>query len=475
MNAQSINQNQFSAEDDQIRSSQELDDEVPDEPHHLDDGIQVTVHASEDEFIDSDDEICFSQQPVNLQDKPPIIEQIAEVEPQPGTSGMATGNVGMAPQWCGTAEEFKEMVNQMVLDGIKQGMEVINRQTITGNVGMTAMHTLEAVNQPLNLNEFEQISTPVQKIVKETVLSVPKIKSPSDTTLYTQALHKSNPVDDIQEPVVDRIANFVENIRLQTPPMRQVRNSTPQQPLVQPAETDPLVDVEPPRDDPELAAARARTEKILLESEKFKVNITAPQGRLSDLKQLVDIDENILRLREMDSDDDFFHVTCHADQSVKTKIEAGEFIDLERLLPKEKGGMMDCRDEQQLELVTRGGNTFFAPRANERKINGIRKWEQAFCVFAAIYCHANPSRSAEIWEYVYIINSAASVYSWECVSFYDQTFRQLMATKPMRSWSKTYLQGWNLALNTVGSQSRHGGGRASSDRSSGAQTSAGHD
>ena len=36
------------------------------------------------------------------------------------------------------------------------------------------------------------------------------------------------------------------------------------------------------------------------------------------------------------SDDDFFHLTCHIEPSLIHKIEKGEFIKLEKLLPKEK-------------------------------------------------------------------------------------------------------------------------------------------
>ena len=99
-------------------------------------------------------------------------------------------------------------------------------------------------------------------------------------------------------------------------------------------------------------------------------------------------------------------------------------------------------DDNVMELVSKGGATYFAPRSRDSpKINSIRKWEQAFRIYAAVYSKANPSRASEIWEYVYVINTAASAYPWECVAFYDFTFRQLMAAKPMRSWSKTYTQG----------------------------------
>ena len=64
----------------------------------------------------------------------------------------------------------------------------------------------------------------------------------------------------------------------------------------------------------------------------------------------------------------------------------------------------------------------------------------------SIYTESNLQRAAEIWQYMYIINLAASAYQWENVTSYDLTFRHLMAYQPQRSWAKTYNQGWNLAM-----------------------------
>ena len=91
--------------------------------------------------------------------------------------------------------------------------------------------------------------------------------------------------------------------------------------------------------------------------------------------------------------------------------------------------------------------TFLAPaQERDQKINGIRKWEQAFRVYAVVYCATNPGRSGEIWQYIYTINSAASSYQWDNVAFYDHTFRQMMSERPHRNWAKNYAQLWQLAL-----------------------------
>ena len=126
----------------------------------------------------------------------------------------------------------------------------------------------------------------------------------------------------------------------------------------------------------------------------------------------------------------------------------GQYVDLDKLLTKNhhfyKG------NDTRMGLFSCDGLMYFAPANDcEPKITNIRKWEQPFRVYAAIYSKANPHRASEIWQYVHIINSAASTYQWSNVSEYDFTFRQLTHEYPDRSWAKTYLQGWNLIMRDV--------------------------
>ena len=59
------------------------------------------------------------------------------------------------------------------------------------------------------------------------------------------------------------------------------------------------------------------------------------------------------------SDDDFFHLTCHIEPSLIPKIEKGEFVELEKLLPKDKIGR--SAEENHLEWVQHDGGTFLVP------------------------------------------------------------------------------------------------------------------
>ena len=280
------------------------------------------------------------------------------------------------------------------------------------------------------------------------------IKSPSDTTLYTPTLKKDYEsqcgrigvslalAGDDQKDLISQISDFVEKVRQQTMAKenRFDREATPT------PSTSGFGRCEIPtndrvRDETEsLRMAKKSAEEIVINSEKFKASIYPPPGTE------IDLDEIIKKFKQAfsESDDDkFFHITCHVDRNLRLKIEKGEFVDLEKLLPKEKKRF---GDNNVMELVNQNGNTYFMPAERKGKVTNIRKWEKAFRVYTAIYCNAHSHQSAEIWQYIYVINLAASSYSWDNVYYYDYTFRQLMEAKPNRSWGKTYNQLWNLAL-----------------------------
>ena len=171
--------------------------------------------------------------------------------------------------------------------------------------------------------------------------------------------------------------------------------------------------------------SKARREQMV-DTEKYKIALEKPTPGMI-------IPSNVrMGNSGLDEDDEFFHLTCHVDHLTRSKIEQGEFVELEKLLPRDKFR----KSNDRLELIHRDGATFFAPAGGESKITNVRHWEQAFRIYAAIYSMANPHRSAEIWQYVYVINTAASSYVWDNVANYDFTFRHLMAENPQRSWAK---------------------------------------
>ena len=204
-------------------------------------------------------------------------------------------------------------------------------------------------------------------------------KSPSDTTLYSPALHRMN-VDDIS--LIDKISNFVESIRLDERNRVRSRSSKSKSHGKGTVENSPVAATpsgdtrrvehastsrcgcnrsRSPRENLK-GGCRSRsssllpqphtsevTDQLLVQAEKFKAHIQAPRGNHSDFLMpydyeklrskfvrpdgLAPIDSEILFLRNFDQDDEFFHVTSQIDPSLRIKIERGDFIDLERLLP----------------------------------------------------------------------------------------------------------------------------------------------
>ena len=81
-------------------------------------------------------------------------------------------------------------------------------------------------------------------------------------------------------------------------------------------------------------------------------------------------------------------------------------------------------------MIQKDGGTFLVPAKRDTKINSFRRWEQAFRVYATIYFASHPKRAKEIWQYISVINTAASAFYWENVYNYDVTFRHLMVSIP---------------------------------------------
>ena len=210
----------------------------------------------------------------------------------------------------------------------------------------------------------------------------------------------------------------------------------------------------------QISNARNIAENAIIEAERHKARIQQPNRGKSEFCSPNPIDFNnqmrtpkcdteVLRhLRYLDSEDDeFFHTTCHIEETLKEKIGKGGFVELEKLIQK-RILQSGPKDDSRMQLVNRDGVSYFVPSIDrETKIDGIKKWEQAFRVYTTIYCKANPTRAGEILQYVDIIHRAAAIFNWDNVARYDYVFRQLMATKPHRSWAKVYTQMWNITLN----------------------------
>ena len=313
-----------------------------------------------------------------------------------------------------------------------------------------------------------------------TVKAKETIKSPSEPTIYQQAISKGTERErgnprffyhdaspqlitrsyDTNKPQIDQsdqndkgielIDHFIKSIRLE----HEDGEAAPG--------TGATTSKEDKTQRDRVAYAKEISDKAIIEAEKSKAKIQLPEGKSEithspfmqrSYPEGTTFNSEINRFRQLlqsviadNDDDDFFHITCHLDQQLITKIQKGGYVELEKLLQKPEHLRTEI-DNRQV-LINKDGEQYYVPYRGKDsvKISGVKKWEQAFRIYAAIYCQKNPERSVEILQYVDIINQAATKFSWEKVAKYDFIFRHLMDKKPTRSWAKTYTQGWTLEL-----------------------------
>ena len=290
--------------------------------------------------------------------------------------------------------------------------------------------------------EGTSVITPNLGLGLDKFKTVEKVKSPSDTTLYAPGLNKSDKMN-IQDELIEKISDFVEGVRLSSATNTNRRRSQ-DEPRAGTSSQSPM-DARK-----EMKQAHEAANDLILEADRYKAEINPPKGNGFNSIEVVRNERFFIGVGDgkpdvIFEDDDFFHITCHVEPGLRIKIERGEYVDLERLLVKDR--FKRRSEDQALQFYQSEGHAYLAPSDHgTNQINSVRKWEQAFRVYAAIYSRANPSRAAEIWQYVYVINTAAASFIWENVAFYDFTFRHMMAQNPMRSWAKTYTQMWNIAM-----------------------------
>ena len=360
-----------------------------------------TDHVAEDGMADSDES--------DVEQIVEVPEQIREdrICPEEGSDmliGTTAGNVSKE-------EQFKKMLADPTMKRVFDSY-IDSRIHDIRTDGKTAKGKIA--------------NTPALKVVKNLV-----VKSPSDTTLYTPAFKKSTQESNnshvvnvfntnralinqqhthlLTDPgqchgdrIVDKVSDFVDAMRLEA---EQHDLNEPQPGTSRKGNNVPVVD-------PDYELAKKRAQHEVVESEKLKANVAVPPGEDRMFHQVVtslgmnqgilERNENVggnphfCNLNENNigsvsiprlvgdgfglSDDDFFHLTCHIDVGLRQKIEKGHFVDLEKLLPKSRSRISD---DTRMEWVHRDGGTFLVPASdNNVKINGIRKWDQAFRVYA---------------------------------------------------------------------------------------------
>ena len=451
------------------RSHMFVEQQIPNDDQIADDGVRVTVNESEDEEFDyndldeeaddfaidaapgpsevGDSEITFRRRKANNELK----------TPRRTSKGPA-----------GLDDLFNEFLEEKLVEAQRDGQDdrIHLIKKLTGKNPEKNTTQLEGKK-----GKFSQSNGNSQGCDNALM------KSPSDTTVYAPALTlnkgPTSPVGTIlrrnkqtiegntdlsnmltgdDDEIISRISNFVDAVRLEQRQQGQQEEK----------DDDPQPRIRSAVEIPGQEEAEKRADNAVLEAEKYKATINDVPGRSycscsssNDSPQAQGghmSGNNFQNARRLNigtgvSDDDFFHLTSFIEDGLRKKIENGDYVELERLLPKDRFNMWTSSDsETKMIWVQRPEGTFLVPEKRDIKINSFKRWEQAFRAYATIYCTAQPDRAREIWQYISVINTAASSYIWENVYNYDVVFRQLMEFNKNRSWAVTYNQMWNLTM-----------------------------
>ena len=140
-----------------------------------------------------------------------------------------------------------------------------------------------------------------------------------------------------------------------------------------------------------LAEAQKRADNAVIETEKFKATVAYPPGESLRFHSGDGIgvigsaagaavfknssrEGNFVGNGTNLTDDDFFHLICHIDVALKQKIEKGDYVDLDKLLPRDKANPnITHGDYEKLEWVQSEGSSFLVPAKRQSRINSFRR------------------------------------------------------------------------------------------------------
>ena len=173
---------------------------------------------------------------------------------------------------------------------------------------------------------------------------------------------------------------------------------------------------------PQQVTAKIYADQKIVEAECFKAMVMQPEGMYKHQLMVNELSNTAtgcvppVNVKAHEDDAKFYTSTSHIDDKTEGKICYGKFVEMDDIVPKKCNSSQQIEGEQFIEY--REGHTYWAQKKDSaHKVDGIKKWNLAFRVYATIYSQANPHRASEMIQYVDTINSAAGTWSWENVAY----------------------------------------------------------
>ena len=177
-----------------------------------------------------------------------------------------------------------------------------------------------------------------------------------------------------------------------------------------------------------------RAQQMIQQAEASRARIFKAQGELSDKvdSNRFECKLNSELVHSVMVDENYLMVGSHVDDNTKLKIITRQYVELEKLLVRD---ILVENEDQRMQIVNRGNQTFWVPIKEIQHIHNFGKWEQAFRVFTNIYVKKFPQRSSELIQYYHLIHTASLSYVWDNVYSYDKDFWLHLSHFPSCSWS----------------------------------------
>ena len=191
-----------------------------------------------------------------------------------------------------------------------------------------------------------------------------------------------------------------------------------------------------------------QAKQLLQQAEASKARMYQVPGKDEEILSPFDnqrVVSNSDILLSMLVDEKYDVVENHVDEVTRKKIINGEYVDLARLIPKDR---VQTQQDNCMVQINKNGLSYYVP-AHEREsvtINSYPRWEQAFRVFSTIYVQTYPNKAKELMQYNHTIYTASLKYTWDNVYAYDIDFRMHLSKNPGRSWGVILNLAWNMRL-----------------------------
>ena len=128
----------------------------------------------------------------------------------------------------------------------------------------------------------------------------------------------------------------------------------------------------------------------------------------------------------------------HVTSNIKDKIKQGQYVELASLLAQP--------EQLAHRLVVDSAGNIGTVQSNNKSINNIDEWSDAFLIYASIYLSAHPQKVQEVLKYFSIIRLAAKKYMGSGWKSYDIHFRLRLGSNPDLSFATMDQELWLLCM-----------------------------